>query len=151
MKKFIFLIVAILPLFSQEKCTKCSLNKDELRCNYYVATKGDISKINYCKRYANYLAKTKVYDKASWYYLLAKEPDLAIEYGKKAIEFKNYYVYEFLAISNLLKNNNQEAQKYFRLLKDKNANLNSYINSHFSILKKIYKNFNITKAKEFLK
>ena len=91
-------MLLILPLWLLgAPCTKCQLNKDQMRCEYYVAKKGDASKAHFCKSYADYLNDTKVYGKAAWYYLLAKEPQKAVEASQKALELGEAYAKEYMA------------------------------------------------------
>ncbi|WP_281951621.1 hypothetical protein [Nitrosophilus kaiyonis] len=139
------LLLFILPLFifaSDKVCTKCNLNKAQMKCNYYVAKKGDTSKVNECKFYADYLNSTKVYGKAAWYYLLSKEPTKALEAAKKAVEMGENYAYEYMAEAQLLLKKPKEAKKSFTNFKKSVGDNTFFTSKHFAILKKIYKNFN---------
>ena len=133
------LLITILPLFlfAATPCTKCSLNKAQMKCEFYVAKKGDISKIDECKQYANYLYKTKVYGKAAWYYLLAKKPKKAIDAGKKALKMGEDYANEYLSAAYLILQNKKEAKKHYKRL-----TTHFFSSKDFAILQKIYPSFN---------
>jgi len=138
-------------LSADSNCTKCSLNKDEMRCNYYVAKMGDSTKSKFCENYASYLSRTKVYGKAAWYYLLSKKPKEAIENAKKAVEMGENYAYEFIADAYLIEGKLEEAEKNYKEFKKKVGNTKFFTSKNFKVLKKLYKNFDSKKAEGFLK
>ena len=150
MKKLILFILPLI-LFAQNKvCTKCNLNKAQMKCNYYVAKRADISKISECKFYANYLNDTKVYGKAAWYYLLSKEPKSAIEAAKRAVKMGENYAYEYMADAYLILNDKKNAKKYYKKFKDSVGNIEFFIDKSFEVLDKIYKEFNKNEALKLL-
>ena len=133
------MLIAILPLFllAAMPCTKCSLNKSQMKCEFYVAKKGDLSKIDECKLYADYLFDTKVYGKAAWYYLLAKEPKRAIEAGKEALKMGEDYANEYLSAAYLILHDSAKAKKHYKKL-----STHYFSKRDFAILQKIYPSFN---------
>jgi len=148
------MFIAILPLFllaNDTNCTKCSLNKSEMQCNYYVAKMADSSKAKYCKEYADYLNLTKVYGKAAWYYLLSLEPQNAIQAAQKAVEMGENYAYEYIADAYLIKGDKAKAKEYYKKFKENVGNVNFFIERNFKVLDKIYKEFNKKEAMSFLK
>ncbi len=132
------LLIAILPLFllAATSCTKCSLNKAQMKCEYYVAKKGDLSRVGECKQYADYLYDTKVYGKAAWYYLLAKDPKRAIDAGKKALKMGEDYANEYLSAAYLILGDNTKAKKHYKRL-----TTHFFSSKDFAILQKIYPTF----------
>ena len=133
------IFIAILPLFllAATPCTKCSLNKAQMKCEFYVAKKGDLSKIGECKLYADYLFDTKVYGKAAWYYLLAKEPKRAIEAGKEALKMGEDYAHEYLSAAYLILHDSAKAKEHYKKL-----STHYFSKRDFAILQKIYPSFN---------
>lgn len=150
MKKIVFVILPIF-LFAQNSCDKCYLNKAQIKCDYYVAKNADLSKIDFCKEYASYLREAKAYSKSAWYYLLSKEPKLAIESAKKAIALGQDYALEYLADAYLIEGNRQKAKKYYSRLKKSSSKIDSIVEKNFSILDRLYKEFNKKEAMKFLK
>ena len=151
MKK-LFLIILPLFLFAQTKvCTKCNLNKAEMKCNYYVLKKGDLSKKGECKFYADYLNKTKVYGKAAWYYLLSSEPEKAIKAAKEAVKMNENYAYEYIADAYFILGKKKEAKEYYKKFKENVGNTEFFIKRNFDILKKIYKEFDKNEALKLLR
>ncbi len=149
MKKL--LIILPLILFGADKtCTKCSLNKDQMKCEYYVAHKGDASKSGLCAEYADYLNKTQVYGKAGWYYLLAKKPEKAIEAGKKAIRNKENFAYEYIAEGYIILGDKQKAKEYFHKFVQTSANPRFFTSKDFAVLARLYKNFDAKEAEKML-
>lgn len=147
------LVIAILPLFllaSSKVCTKCSLNKAEMQCNYYVAKKGDTKKAAFCKEYADYLNDTKVYGKAAWYYLLSLEPKKAIKAAKEAVKMDEMYAYEYIADGYLILGDKKEAKKYYKKFKERVGNIEFFIGKNFKVLDKIYKEFDEKEALKLL-
>ncbi len=151
MKKIFIAILPLILLASSKVCTKCDLNRAEMQCNYYVAKKGDTSKKEHCKDYADYLNDTKVYGKAAWYYLLSLEPQKSLEAAKKAVKMKENYAYEYIADVYLIKGDKQKAKEYYKKFKNSVKNVNFFIDRNFKVLDKIYKEFNEIEAKRLLK
>ncbi len=149
-KLFLILICSLIWADSNVTCSKCSLNKSEMRCNYYVAKKGDISKVSYCKEYADYLNSTKVYGKAAWYYLLSKEPDLALKASKNAVKMGENYAYEYMGDVYLIKGDKEKAKEFYMKFKDKVKNIEPLTESNFKVLERIYKNFDHDAAKSII-
>ena len=146
------MLIAILPLFllAATPCTKCSLNKSQMKCEFYVAKKGDLSKIDECKLYADYLFDTKVYGKAAWYYLLAKEPKRAIEAGKEALKMGEDYANEYIGAAYLIMNDKQKAKKYLQKFQQNIGDSRFFTSNDFAILGRIYNNFNENEAKKLM-
>jgi len=151
MKKIFIAILPLLLLASSKVCTKCNLNKAEMQCNYYVAKKGDVSKKEHCKDYADYLNDTKVYGKAAWYYLLSLEPQKAVKAAKEAVKMNENYAYEYIADGYLIKGDKQKAKEYYKKFKENVGNVDFFIDRNFKVLDKIYKEFNEKEAKRLLK
>ncbi len=135
MKKLLF-IVPLLLFGSDKVCTKCSLNKAQMKCEYYVALKGDASKAFLCDQYADYLDKTKVYGRAAWYYLLAKKPEKAIEAANNALKLGESYANEYLAEAYLILGQKRKATEHFNKLKTR-----FFSDKNFKTLQKLYPNF----------
>ncbi len=151
MKKFLLVLLPLLLFAGGEKrCSKCALNKSEIRCNYYVAKKGDVSKISYCKEYADYLNSSKVYGKASWYYLLSKEPDLALKAAEKAVKMGESYAYEYMGEVYLIKGDDKKAKEFFKKFKNRVRSIDSFTENNFKILEKLYENFRHDTAKSVI-
>jgi len=141
------ILMLILPLFLLgAQCSKCDLNKMQMRCEYYVGLKGDMSKTSYCESYADYLDETKVYGKASWYHLLAKNPEKAIQSAKKALKFGEEYAKEYMAIGYMVTGDKKKAKELFGSISP-----NPIVDKDFETVKRIYNDFNIEEAKSFLK
>ena len=105
------IVLLILPLFLLgAPCSKCELNRAEMKCNYYVAKKGDRAHAKECLDYAEYLDSTKVYGKAAWYYLLALKPQKAVKAAKEALEFGETYAKEYLVYGYWLLGKKKEAK-----------------------------------------
>lgn len=138
MRKILFLILPIF-LLAQIKCSKCQINKIQIKCDYYVAKLYDINKKEFCFDYANYLTDSKVFDKASWYYLISLNPKKAIFSAKKALEVKEFYVYEYLFEANLLLGNYKSAKKFYKKYVKLLNNNNFFLNKHIKILSQLYK------------
>lgn len=137
-------LALILPLFllaADKVCTKCALNRAQMKCEYYVGLKGDVSEAKECRNYADYLKSTKVYGKAAWYYLLAKEPAKALEAAKRAVKMGENYAYEYMAEAQLVLQKPKEAKRSFALFEKSVGNSDFFTSKHFATLKKIYKNF----------
>ncbi len=149
MKKLLF-IVPLLLFGSDKVCTKCSLNKAQMKCEYYVALKGDASKAPLCESYANYLNKTQVYGKASWYYLLAKKPGRAIEAAKNAIKNGENFAYEYMADGYLILGQKDLAKKYYAKFKEAVGNPRFFVSKDFKVLGTLYKDFDPKEAKRLL-
>ncbi len=140
MKKL--LVIVPLLLFGSDKvCTKCTLNKAQMKCEYYVALKGDASKASLCENYADYLNKTQVYGKASWYYLLAKKPRRAIEAAKNAIKNGENFAYEYMADGYLILGQKDLAKKYYAKFKEAVGDPRFFVSKDFKVLGKLYKDF----------
>lgn len=106
--RFIWLILPLWLLGAP--CTKCSLNKAQMKCEYYVAQKALKSKVGFCKEYADYLAQTKVYGKAAWYYLLGLKPQEAVASAKEALKLGESYAKEYMAFGYWLLGKKTEAK-----------------------------------------
>ncbi|BCD60982.1 MULTISPECIES: hypothetical protein [unclassified Nitratiruptor] len=149
MKKLL-LILPLLLFGADKPCTKCNLNKSQMKCEYYLIQKGDTSKAKECVFYADYLDQTKVYGKASWYYLLALKPKKAIEAAKKAIQMGENFAYEYLGDAYLILGDEEAAKKSYQLFKQKVGNTHFFVMHNFKILRRIYNNFDAKKAEKML-
>ncbi len=152
MKKVLFLLPVL--LFCKEGNiteSKCLLNKSEMKCNYYVALKGDLKKRDFCKKYADYLFKTKVYGRASWYYLLSKEPKKAIKSAQEAIKMGENYAYEYLADSYLIEGDFNKAKENYEKFRKSVKDTKFFTDKNFKVLNRLYKNFDKKRAEDFLK
>ncbi|BCD68806.1 hypothetical protein [Nitratiruptor sp. YY09-18] len=149
MKKLLF-ILPLLLFGADKSCTKCNLNKAQMKCEYYLVQKRDTSRAKECAFYADYLDKTKVYGKASWYYLLALKPKKAIDAAKKAVKMGEFFAYEYLGDAYLILGDEKKAKRNYQIFRKKIGNTKFFTNQNFKILKRLYKNFDIEKAKNML-
>ena len=150
MKKFL-LILPLLLFGADKNCTKCTLNKAQMKCDYYLVRKTDRSKAKECRFYADYLYKTKVYGKASWYYLLALQPKEAIDAAKEAIKQHEEYAYEYLGDAYLILGDIKRAKESYRKFKEHGGDINFFISKDFAVLERLYDTFDSKKAKELLR
>ena len=131
------ILLIIVPLFLfAATCNKCALNKNQMKCEYYVAIKADKSKAKLCESYADYLDKTKVYGRAAWYYLLALKPKKAIEAAKNALKLGETYANEYLAESYLILGDKKKAKEHYKKLQT-----NFFSKKNLQTLQKLYPNF----------
>ena len=146
----IFLL--IVPLFLlAAPCTKCDLNRAEMKCNYYVAKKGDKAHAKECLDYAEYLDSTKVYGKAAWYYLLGLKPQKAMEAAKKAVQMGENYAYEYIGDVYLIRGDEQRAREYYQKFKKSVGDTEFFTSRSFDVLQKLYPDFDAKKARELVK
>jgi len=92
-------------------CSGCSIGKEKLQCDYYVAGRGDKSRQEQCRIYADYVNIDGAYPKAAWYYLLAGVPQKALEAARKGLEQKQRYGREYLALALWITGKRKEAKK----------------------------------------
>ncbi len=151
------LILSLLAIFSTTyaidlpKCDKCSIAKEYAKCSYYVETKGDLSKSDSCLIYAQSMYEGTSYGRASWYYLVGKDIDRALEAGEKALKQKEYFVAEQLSEIFILKNDPQNAKKYAELFKKSVPDGIIFVDKHLEILQRVYKDkFDVELAKKLL-
>ena len=151
------IFISILFLFSTiqatdlKKCDKCSINKEYIKCSYYVEIKGDLSKQDSCLIFAQSMFEGNSIGRASWYYIIAGDLDKALEVGKQALKIKEYFVAEQIAEIFILKNDLENAKKYANLFKKRVPKGSIFIDKHLEILERIYKDkFDIELAKEIL-
>ncbi|MRI57877.1 MAG: hypothetical protein C6H99_00030 [Epsilonproteobacteria bacterium] len=146
----IFLL--ILPLFLlAAPCSKCDLNRAEMKCNYYVAKKGEKAYAKECLDYAEYLDSTKVYGKAAWYYLLGLAPKKAFAAAQKAVQMNEGYAYEYMGDVALMRGEEQKAREYYKKFKRSVGNTEFFTSRSFEVLQKLYPNFDVKKARELMK
>lgn len=147
MKKLL-LILPLLLFGADKSCTKCNLNKSQMKCEYYLIHKGDTSKSQECAFYADYLHKTKVYGKASWYYLLALQPKKAIAAAKEAVKMGENYAYEYMGDAYLILGDEDAAKRSYQKLKQNGGNTKFFTSQNFKILSRLYKGFDAKKAEK---
>jgi len=135
MMKKLILIVPLLLFGMNKVCTKCTLNKAQMRCDYYAAIKAEAVKD--CEEYAAYLDKTEVYGKAAWYYLLAKRPKKALEAAQKAVKRGEKFAYEYMAEAQMILGKNP--QKSLKKLKESVKNYHFFLDKDLKILHRLYK------------
>jgi tetratricopeptide (TPR) repeat protein len=112
-------IVGILLLLSawsagaefKTSCTGCSMGKEKLQCDYYVAERGDKSRQEQCRIYAEYVNIDGAYPKAAWYYLLAGDVEKALETARKGVTQGQEYGGEYLAMALWIRGEREEAKK----------------------------------------
>jgi hypothetical protein len=92
-------------------CTGCSIGKEKLQCDYYVAGKGDRSRQEQCRTYAQYVDIDGAYPKAAWYYLLAGDPQKALTAARKGLEQGQSYGREYLAMALWISGERERARK----------------------------------------
>ncbi len=148
----LLILLSNIEAMDAPKCDKCSIAKEYAKCSYYVENKGDISKTNSCLIYAQSMYEGTSYGRASWYYLVGKDIDKALESGKKAINQKEYFAAEQLSEIFIIKNDTKNAKKYADLFKKRVPKEGAiFIDKHLEILKKIYKDkFDADLAKKLL-
>ncbi len=141
MKKLVsilFALVSISYAAELEKCDTCAANKEYVKCGYYVEMKGDVSKQDSCLIFAQSIFEGNNYSRASWYFLVGGDFDNAIKAGEKSLEAKEYFVAELIAEAYILKGDQENAKKYFKLLKKRVPPEALFLKKHFEILERIY-------------
>ena len=121
-----------------EKCDTCAANKEYAKCGYYVEMKGDLSKQDSCLIFAESIFEGNNFSRAAWYFLLGGDFDNAIKAGEKSLEAKEYFVAESIAEAYILKGDQENAKKYFKLLKKRVPPEALFLKKHFEILERIY-------------
>ena len=112
----------ILPLFAlliglssaaeiRASCSGCAIGKEKLQCDYYVAQRGDTSRREQCRIYAEYVDIDGAYPKAAWYYLLAGDVKKALNAAQKGLEQGQEYGREYLAIALWISGKKEEAKR----------------------------------------
>ena len=151
------IVLSLLTLFSTvhaidlAKCDSCSIGKEYAKCSYYVEKKGDVSKVDSCLIYAQSMFESTSYGRASWYYLVGKDIDMALEAGEKALKQKEFFIAEQLAEIFILKNDPHNAEKYAKLFKEKVPESIIFVDKHLEILERIYHDkFDMELAKKLL-
>jgi hypothetical protein len=96
-------------------CTGCSIGKEKLQCDYYVAQRGDKSRQEQCRIYAEYVDIDGAYPKAAWYYLLAGDVERARKAARKGVEQGQEYGREYLAMALWLLGEKDEAKRVLKL------------------------------------
>ena len=134
-----------------EKCDTCAVNKEYVKCGHYVEMKGDLSYQKSCLLFAQSIYEGNNYSRASWYFLVGGDFDSAIEAGKKSLESKEYFAAELIAEAYMLKGDQENAKKYFRLLKKRVPLEVLSLEKHFEILARIYPDkFDADQVKQLL-
>jgi hypothetical protein len=155
MKKLFLSLLAIsstINAIDLPKCDKCSIAKEYAKCSYYVEIKGDLSKSDSCLIYAQSMYEGTSYGRASWYYLVGKDTDRALDAAQKALKQKEYFVAEQLSEIFIIKNDPQNAKKYADLFKKSVPDGVVFVDKHLEILKRLYKDkFDVELAKKLLK
>jgi hypothetical protein len=108
---FLLLFVSASSAEIRAACSGCSIGKEKLQCDYYVAQRGDKSRQKECRIYAEYVDIDGAYPKAAWYYLLAGDPEKALEAVRKGLEQGREYGREFLAIALWISGKREEARR----------------------------------------
>ena len=139
-KLFFIPLIATLTLHAQEiqKCDRCSIGKEYMKCSYYVEKKGDLSKQKSCLLYADSLFTGESPGRASWFYIVGGDFDKAIEAANVAIKRGSVFALEHLAEAYLLKGELNKAKQYFHELKQSDFRNDPIITKHFEILRKLY-------------
>ncbi len=146
------IVLLILPLFLLgAPCSKCELNRAEMKCNYYVAKKGDRAHAKECLDYAEYLDSTKVYGKAAWYYLLALKPQKALEAAKEAVKMGEAYAYEYMGDVALMQKDEERAKEFYKKFRQSVSDTEFFTSRSFEVLQKLYPNFDMKKARKLVK
>jgi len=135
---FIFAFMLFGAQSAKKSCSMCALNKTQLKCDYYVDKNGDASKIRFCKEYADYLADSKIYGKAAWYYLLSKETGKAIKSSLDAIRLHELFAYEYLTFAYLINNDLKKASLSYLKLKKNVKNIDFFIHKDLKTLSRLY-------------
>lgn len=135
---FLFALVSITHAAEGEKCDTCAVNKEYVKCGYYVEMKGDLSYQDSCLAFAESIFEGNNFSRASWYFLMGGDFDNAIKAGKKSLEAKEYFVAELIAEAYILKGDQENAKKYFKLLKKRVPPEALFLKKHFEILERIY-------------
>ena len=108
---FLLLFVSASSAEIRVACSGCSIGKEKLQCDYYVAQRGDKSRQKECRIYAEYVDIDGAYPKAAWYYLLAGDPEKALEAARKGLEQGQEYGREYLAIALWISGKKEEAKR----------------------------------------
>ncbi len=133
------------------KCDKCAASKEYIKCSVYVEKKGDKSRQESCRIYAESLYASHSEARAAWYFLLSGDFDKAIEAGEKGLLVKEYYVSEYVAMAYLLKGDKENAKRYSEILK-KYIHGNLFLEQHIAVLSRLYPDkFDAKVAEKLLK
>ena len=134
----LFALISISYAAESEKCDTCAANKEYVKCGYYVEMKGDVQKQDSCLVFAQSIFEGNNYSRASWYFLVGGDFDNAIKAGEKSLEAKEYFVAELIAEAYILKGDQENAKKYFKLLRKRVPPEALFLKKHFEILERIY-------------
>jgi len=93
-------------------CRGCSAGKLMLRCDYYVAKLGDLSQRDSCADYARVVDIDGASAKAAWYWLLAGEPQKALDAARRAVEQGQTFAAGYAAQALTILGRDQEASAY---------------------------------------
>ena len=153
-KSLLFTLPLALSLCAAESraCGSCVTGKSYMKCSYYVEKMGDLSRQKSCLEYADSLMEGESPGRASWYYLIGGDFDKAIAAGEKAVKRKETFALEQIAEAALLKGDKKGAKEAFERLRRKGLKDESFIRTHFEILKKLYpEKFDEQEAQSLLK
>ncbi len=129
-------------LFAQEpECSGCDAGKLMLQCDYYVVKKEDLSKTDFCRKYADAVDNDGAHAKASWYYLLGGKPEEALRSALEAIDEGQIYAAQYAAEASLIFDEFKAAKMYMKMLREKRVDLPS-LKKDLELLKKIYPDTN---------
>ena len=145
------IIIAILIVASSFLyACNCTINKNMMKCDYYVGKKFDKTHQKECLSFAKSIDKDGMYAKASWYYLVGGDIKSAKTDAKKALKMGYHYASEYLGMVYLLEDDMKNAKKEFTFFKHK-VKQNRYIKKDLDTLKHLYNNLNDKKISEILK
>ncbi len=118
-------------------CVGCSVGKEKLQCDYYVARQADRSRQSFCLRYADYVNIDGAFPKAAWYYLLAGKPKRALEAADRGIAQKQEYAREYRALALWLLGHSDEARNELRSF-FRTVTSHDYFDKDLETLRRLY-------------
>jgi len=118
----LLLLIESLALSAQNphpaECQSCVVNKNMIRCDYYVARKAVKGKQSECEIYARYLDRDGTHANAAWYYLLAGRPKKALAAAQSAIAEGQTYAAEYAVFALRILGRRAEADSLLKRYAD---------------------------------
>ena len=139
--KILIAVVFILLIDLQAKaCSSCVVGKDMAKCDYYVKKEHNLKYQSNCIAYAKAIDQDGMFAKASWYYLLGGDKDMAKSSAMKALKIGQHYAAEYMGFVYILENDKKHAEDELKFFKQKVKDV-KFAKKDIKNMKSIYKNF----------